>query len=222
MWTHERRLALFGARLLRVILVFSVIACLLVSLFMAYLAYQVATGSSLEGVTINVPLPVKLTIAKSAYDISVGKEVQFDVKNAGIVLPWTAIPKAAHLLLMLAIPCGYAFYTYVIFCLQRMFATFAAGRPFQSASVRALRLIAWVLIVQYAIDQFSRLLGYWILGRIEVSGEVSVAPSAWFGASAGLNLATGVTLLLIAWAFSRAAVIEQERDTLQEEQNLTV
>lgn len=222
MWTRERRLALFSARLFLVILVLSILVGLWISVVSVYLAFEIAAGTDLEGVITTITLPVKLAIAESAYSISFGRDIQLSAEHAGIGLPSAVIPRAIHFFFTLIIPCVYAFYVYVIFCLQKMFASFAAGRPFQSASVHALRLVAWVLIVQYVIGQSTRLLSYWLLTRVEVSGAVSVSPPALFGTSAELSLATGVTLLLIAWAFGRAAVIEQERDTLQQEQDLTI
>ena len=226
MLTRERRLALFGARLLRVILGFSVLVLFLSLLLEGFAVYETVTKTDLKWLVVDfdftLMLPVKMTIAKSAYNVSTGGEFQLTAPYAGIGVPWTAMPETVRFLIALLIPCVLAFYVYVTFCLQKMFASFAAGRPFQSASVHALRLIAWVLIVQYAIGQSTVFLSYWILKRVAVSGEVSVAPPALFQWSDGLNFVIGVTLLLIAWAFSRAALTERERDVLQEEQDLTV
>ena len=224
MLTRERRLALFGARLLRLILVLSVLVFFLCLIMVALAVYEVVAKTDLQWFTFTTDftlmLPIKMTIAKSAYSVLPGGNFQLTTPYVGV--GWSAMLGAARLLTALLFLCVYAFYVYVVFCLQKMFASFAAGQPFQSASVRALRLIAWVLIVQYAIDQSTVFLSYWVLDRVKISGEVSVARPGLFQEFDGLNLAVGVTLLLIAWAFSRAALTERERDVLQQEQDLTV
>lgn len=222
MWTCERRLAFWGARLLNIILAVSLLAGILLLLLMGFLTARHASGADLGGASMTLWLPAELTIARSAYEISAGSEFQLAAGQIGITMPLATTPKAVRLLFPLVVLTWYAFYIYVIYSLQKMFAGFADGQPFQGASVRAIRLVAWVLVIDFANEQFSHLLSLWVFRRVEVTGEVSVTQPPLLATSALLSLAAGVTLFFIARAFGRAALIEAERDILQKEQNLTI
>ena len=218
MWTRERRLALLGARLLKVILVLSWLGGILALLFVAVYIFMTATGRG--GVDASLTLPVKLTLPEDAYTISAAG-VRLVAEGAGIVLPLAATPWVVQVLVLSTGLCACVFCIYLIYYLQKMFAGFAAGRPFQVASVRAIQLVAWGLIVNYAFAQLYRLLSVWVLARTDIVG-VSVTRPPLLGTSAELDLAAGTTLLFIAWAFDHAAKVEKERDVLQEEHEFTV